>query len=62
MPIKKNIVKWEFHSRYLLPLILTFIGFYFLFKQYGIIPENITVWPWLLIIIGVTWLLKEINQ
>jgi len=62
MPLSKNIVKWEFKASYLLPILFIFTGFYYLAKQYGFLPEDTKVWPWFLILIGVVWLFKAMDQ
>tara|TARA_Y100000310_G_scaffold307542_1_gene349733 strand:+ start:386 stop:574 length:189 start_codon:yes stop_codon:yes gene_type:complete len=62
MPIQRNIVKWQLSTGYILPIILIMIGFYLLAKQYGIINEDVNLWPWVLIIIGVTWLAVKFKK
>lgn len=60
--IKEN---WHHYSGccgrgYFLPLLLIFIGGYYLARNQGLVPENFPFWSSLLVVIGLAMLLKRL--
>jgi len=62
--IKEDGMHWQ-HMRYWrpgfgFPIGLIMIGLYFIAKEYGFIPKDTMIWPWILLAIGLGMVINRL--